>query len=145
MPLQVDRDVCYRTAQEHAAGVLSQLPVELGGVLVKSFGEVDRRPKYHNRVNIFPVGYCCEVTIHSQQLDSAVQVEFRVSDGGEAGPLFSAKVLHESMPEEMSSTQLPQLYKKVGHCRAAIDRRFTLLWLTRCCAAARCGVVAIRS
>lgn len=114
MHLQIDREVCYRKAQEHAAGVLAQVPMELGGVLVKSFGEIDRRPKYHNRVNVFPVGYRCEVTAHSQQLDSPVPVEFWVSDGGDAGPLFSAKMLHESAPEEMSSTQLPQLYKKVS-------------------------------
>lgn len=119
---QIDREAAYRNAQEHASKARTQLPLQLGRVVVKSFGEIDRRPKYHNRVNIFPVGYRCELAVQDASQGVAVCVECTVKDGGDDGPLFSAKIMRDFATEEVESKQLPQFYKKVRIRGYSVER-----------------------
>jgi hypothetical protein len=41
------------------------LPKRIENFRVINFGTIDKRPAFHNKFQIYPVGYRCEVTLNS--------------------------------------------------------------------------------
>jgi len=59
----------YHSAMKDVNNIIKQgLPKRIENFRVINFGTIDKRPAFHNKFQIYPVGYRCEVTLNS--LDS---------------------------------------------------------------------------
>ncbi|KAM0868772.1 hypothetical protein ACQ4PT_041113 [Festuca glaucescens] len=81
------------------------LPVQYRDFFITSLGEIDKRASYHNRQQIWPVGF----TSYWHDRITGSLFECEVSDGGSFGPLFKVRRLPCSVfPLPEASTILSQ-------------------------------------
>jgi hypothetical protein len=59
----------YKSSMKEVNAIINQgLPKRIENFKVLNFGKIDKRPSFHNKFQIYPVGYLCEITLAS--LDS---------------------------------------------------------------------------
>ena len=59
----------YQSSMKEVNAIINQgLPKRIENYKVFNFGKIDKRPSFHNKYQIYPVGYLCEITLDS--LDS---------------------------------------------------------------------------
>lgn len=57
------REAAHKKNKEALDAIIGEVPVEIDGIRVLSFGKIHPSPSFHNAVQLYPVGYTCELSI----------------------------------------------------------------------------------
>ena len=63
----------YRTSMKEVNAIINQgLPKRIENFKILNFGIIDKRPAFHNKFQIYPIGYMCEISLTSLDSNSVI-------------------------------------------------------------------------